>query len=54
MFDYATYVLPKKVCKHPLNQMDKMVDTTVQLSKNNSKCLKLAMELLGRIISKKH
>ena len=52
--DYSANVLPKKLQKLPLNELDRAVEKAVECaSKDNEKGLKSAMELIGRIMANK-
>ena len=54
MLDYSANVLPKKVQKLPLSELDKAVDKAVECATNeDKKGLKSAMELIGRLMVKK-
>lgn len=53
LVDYSAIVLPKKARNLPLSELDRAIDKTVECaSKNNEKCLKSAMELVGRLLTK--
>ena len=52
--DYFANVLPKKIQKLPLNELDKAVEKAVECAnKDDKKGLKSAMELIGRIMTNK-
>ena len=54
VFDYSANVLPKKIQKLPLNELDKAVEKAVECAnKDNTEGLKSAMELIGRIMTNK-
>ena len=54
VLDYSANVLPKKIQKLPLNELDKAVEKAVECAKkDNKEGLKSAMELIGRIMTNK-
>ena len=54
VLDYSANVLPKKIQKKPLNELDKAVEKAVECAnKDNKEGLKSAMELIGRIMTNK-
>ena len=54
VLDYSANMLPKKIQKLPLNELDKVVEKSVECAnKDNKECLKSAMELIGRIMTNK-
>ena len=54
VLDYSANVLPKKIQKLPLNELDKAVEKAVECAnKDNKEGLKFAMELIGRIMTNK-